>query len=325
VVLTVSVGIALAAPGERDAERLLRDADAAMYRAKRDGKARYRVFDPQDGWRLRRQVQLEADLSRAVERGQLRLFYQPLVAIHDGRLVGFEALVRWEHPRYGLLGPGEFIPLAEENGLIQPIGLWVLEEACRQARAWQEEGGGEPLLISVNLSPRQLRDSRLREDVARILAETGLPAASLQLEVTEGVLVEDDPTVRANLEALKELGVRLAVDDFGTGYSAMAYLQRFPFDCLKIDRTFVASLGNAGGTAIVRSIVALARDLRLHVSGEGIETPEQLRELAASGCEWGQGFPFGKPLPAEEATRWVERRRAPGIAAPGSAGRHGNP
>ncbi len=300
VYVTASVGIVVSEPGEDDAARLLRDADVAMYRAKAKGKARYEVFDARMGADALRRLEAEEELRGAIERQELRVYYQPRVELASGDIVGMEALVRWDHPRRGLLSPSEFIPLAEETGMILPIGRWVLAEACSQARAWQDRYPGPPgLLMSVNLSVRQFQHPELVEEIEQILRETGLAAGSLKLEITESVVMEDADANIVTLRKLDALGVRLEIDDFGTGYSSLGYLKRFPVDVLKIDRSFVAGLGrDPEDTAIVRAVISLAHTLGLAVTAEGIETAEQLVHLREMGCELGQGYFFSQPLPS---------------------------
>jgi diguanylate cyclase (GGDEF)-like protein/PAS domain S-box-containing protein len=301
VYTTTSIGIALSTLGLDRPGGLLRDADLAMYRAKNRGKAQYEVFDRSMNSYAMERLELETDLRRAIERSEFRVHYQPVVLLESSRIVEVEALVRWEHPRRGMVSPAQFIPLAEETGLILPIGRWVLEEACRQMRAWQMQYPSEPpLMISVNLSARQFQHPKLVEDIADILQDTRLDPASLKLEITESVMMQDAKATIGTLWQLKELGIQLAIDDFGTGYSSLAYLKRFPIDILKIDRSFVDRLGrDPEDTAIVRSVVTLAKTLNLAVTGEGIETAEQLLQLQALGCERGQGYYFAKPLPSD--------------------------
>ncbi|MBI4493404.1 MAG: EAL domain-containing protein [Chloroflexi bacterium] len=298
--ITTSIGIAFGASAHAQPGDLLRNADIALYRAKAEGKARSVVFDTSMSAFSVERLHLETDLRRAVERGEFRLHYQPELDLQTGQLVGVEALVRWAHPQRGLVSPAEFIPLAEETGLILPIGRWVLEVACRQAQVWQAQYPGAPLVMSVNLSARQFQQPNLVEQVAQVLGETGLAPACLKLEITESVLVEDAESTLSRLQALKELGVRLAIDDFGTGYSSLSYLQRLAVDTIKIDRSFVSGLGAEGrNLAIVRAVAVLAQALSMDVTAEGIETPEQLASVRAAGCDHGQGYLFSKPLASE--------------------------
>ncbi len=300
---TASIGIVLHAPDGASAETILRDADIAMYIAKARGPGRYAVFDPGMSTAAVVRLELEQDLRRALERGELRLRYQPKVELKTGRVAGFEALVRWEHPERGLVPAAEFIPLAEETGLIMPLGRWVLEEACEQARAWREGAGVQPVpLMCVNLSAAEFGHPTLTEDVAAILDRHALPPGSLELEITESVVMADAAAATTTLQRLKNLGVGLAIDDFGTGYSSLAYLKRFPVDILKIDRAFVVGLGrDPRDTALVGAMVTLARALGLGVVAEGVETADQAARLRDLGCDLGQGYHFARPLPPDEA------------------------
>jgi diguanylate cyclase (GGDEF)-like protein/PAS domain S-box-containing protein len=300
---SASVGIALGAPGEASSAELLRGADIAMYRAKYGGRARYEVYDPSTHDRALARFELEAELRRAVEAQQFVVHYQPKVELATGRIVGMEALARWRHPARGLLLPAEFIPAAEESGLIVPLGRWVLEEACRQARRWgQRSALVRPPLLCVNLSAGQLRHPGLATDVRRILEETELDAAYLELEITEGAILDDSEAIASSLRELKGLGVKLALDDFGTGYSSLSHLDRFFVDALKIDRSFTHRLGaDPRAASIIRAIVALGAGLDLRVIAEGVETAEQVEQLLELGCELGQGCYFGDAVPAEQA------------------------
>ena len=296
--VTASVGIALSATGSQRPQEILRDADVAMYQAKTMGKARYAVFEPSMNAGARARLELENDLRRAIEAGEFRVFYQPKVVLGSGRIAGVEALVRWEHPSRGLVSPHEFIPVAEETGLIIPIGTWILGEACRQACRWQEQyPSASPLLMNVNLSARQFRQLDLVEEVARVLRETGLNPSSLELEMTESVMLDDVNTTGETLRQLKDLGVRIALDDFGTGYSSLSYLTRVPVDTLKIDRSFVGRLGHeVEATAIVQTIITLAKELGMEVVAEGVERVEQLAQLREMECDLAQGYYFARPL-----------------------------
>ena len=303
VFVTASVGVVVGGP-ESLPEELLRAADIAMYEAKKGGKARHEVFEEEMNQRVARRFELEADLRRALEGGEIEVHYQPIVWLDSGRTHELEALVRWRRPGQGLVSPADFVPLAEETGLILPIGRHVLREACRQAsdiNAGRLGDGAEPIALSVNLSAKQFGDPGLVGDVARILRETGFPPHDLKLEITESLMMENAASTMEALKELKSLGVRIAVDDFGTGYSSLAYLKRFPVDFLKIDRSFVERLGrDPEDEGIVIAIVAVARSLGLGVVAEGIETREQLEKLLALGCERGQGYHFARPLPARE-------------------------
>jgi diguanylate cyclase (GGDEF)-like protein len=302
IVTSASIGIVLSGARYEQAADMVRDADTAMYRAKALGKARAEVFDTSMRTAVERRLRLEADLRRALERQELAVYYQPIVSLSDGRLSGFEALLRWQHPERGLVSPVEFIPTAEETGLIVPIGAWVLREACRQTRAWEREFGERGhLSISVNLSARQCLEPSLLGDVAQILTDTGLAPERLKLEVTESAVLENSDTIRDVLNQLRALGVQLGLDDFGTGYSALSYLRQFPFQTLKVDRSFVSGVDQSANAEIVRTIVSLAAALSMDVTAEGIETAEQAAFLKDLACEFGQGFYFCKPLTSADA------------------------
>jgi diguanylate cyclase (GGDEF)-like protein/PAS domain S-box-containing protein len=300
--VTASIGIALAAAGEATAHALVRDADAAMYRAKEQGRGRAVLFDQAMHARVLQRLDVERDLRRAIADGDLRVHYQPIVAVADGALCGFEALVRWEHPERGLIPPAEFIPLAEDTGLIVTLGRWVIAEACRQAAAWRSEHPDWPgVHVAVNLSTRQLSDPELVDAVAASLAANGLQAGELMLEITESLLMQEDESVVQMLQALKALGVSLALDDFGTGYSSLGYLRRFPLDVLKLDRSFVSELGaDAAADAIIAAVIAMSRALGMTVIAEGVETAAQHEILRRLGCDQAQGYHFARPLPPAE-------------------------
>jgi diguanylate cyclase (GGDEF)-like protein/PAS domain S-box-containing protein len=305
--VTASIGIAIARPTGRepvDPELLIRDADAAMYRAKERGRGRCEVFDAEMRARAVRRLETERELRHALDRDELELHYQPVIALGSGEIVGLEALVRWNHPERGLLDPGQFVPIAEDSGLIESIGRWVQETACRQALGWHDLRPDErPLDVAVNLSARQVAHRDLAGSVREILARTGLDPVNLRLEVTESVLVEESASATATLEALSEIGVRLVLDDFGTGYSSLAYLNRFPFDALKIDRSFVEGLGvEQERTAIVEAVIGMARALSLDAIAEGVENEAQLSELRRLGCDYAQGHLFSRPLAPQKVT-----------------------
>ncbi len=333
VVVSASIGIAQAAgagpaAGDTDAgraaataEALMRDADTAMYRSKAEGPGRATVFDTSMHDRAKERIELEAALRTALTRGELHVAYQPIVTIADGRPVGAEALVRWDHPGRGPVPPGVFIPIAEEAGLIGALGTWVRQESLRQLAAWRADGTvGDDFWVSVNLSPRQLRDAELPAAVARELDAYGLPAAVVVLEITESVMVDSSSLTDEVLFGLRALGVRLSVDDFGTGYSALGYLRRFPVTGVKVDRSFVQELGAAeSDTVIVRAVVAMGTALGLSIVAEGVETPAQRDALAALGVSLGQGWLWGRAVtPAQFATRWGT---IDGVPAPGAGRR----
>jgi len=305
--VSASVGIAVARPSTRepiDAELLIRDADAAMYRAKERGRARCELFDAEMRAGALRRLEVERELRHALERNELELHYQPLITLRSGEITGLEALVRWRHPERGLLDPGDFVSVAEDSGLIEPIGRWVQEVACRQVLEWHElRPDRRPFDVAVNLSARQVTNRDLAVSIGEILTGCGFDPVHLRLEVTESALVEESATATGTLEALSDLGVGLVLDDFGTGYSSLAYLNRFPFDALKIDRSFVDALGvEQERTAIVEAIIGMARALSLDVIAEGVENEAQLGELVRLGCDHAQGHLFSRPLPAEKIT-----------------------
>ncbi len=304
---TVSIGIVLSAPGYSKAEELLRDADTAMHRGKLEGRARYVSFDEGMRTRVVTLLQLETDLRRAIEREEFRVHYQPIVSLGKGTVSGCEALVRWQHPARGLVYPMEFMPLAEETGLVIWIDRWVLGEASRLLRTWQQRlSRGAPLFVSVNLSGKQLAQPRLVDFVASTLRETELDFSSLKLEITESAVMENADMAREVLGRLRQMGVRLSIDDFGTGYSSLGYLDRFPFHTVKIDQSFVRGRKLRDKDAeIVRSIVELAHNLGMDVVAEGVETEEQLQGLREVSCGFGQGYLFAKPLAAEEFERLI--------------------
>ena len=296
IVSTPSIGIAHGRLHYETAEEILRDADLAMYRAKSRGRAGHAEFDPAMHKSAVAVMQLESDLRRAIERGELVLRYQPVVSLASGAIAGFEALVHWNHPQRGLLRPLEFVPLAEETGLVVPMGEWVLREACRQTREWQLRHS-PALTVGVNLSVRQFLNQDVVDTVARALADSGLPPRTLRLELTESMLMDNAPKAAQVLAELRALGVSLDLDDFGTGYSSLSYLHNFRLDTLKIDRSFVArGTEEHGSWEIVTAIVNLARGLRLTLIAEGVENDAQLEQLRRLGCEYGQGYLFGKPL-----------------------------
>jgi predicted signal transduction protein with EAL and GGDEF domain len=307
VFTTVSIGIAISSSGYEKPEDILRDSDTAMYRAKTLGKARHELFDKAMHAQALKILQIETDLRRAVERQEFFIEYQPIVRLETGKLRGFEALVRWRHPDRGLISPADFVPIAEETGLIGQIGAWVLREACRQMNRWNLLYPTDPpLVMSVNLSGKQFAQSNLIGEVANILEETDLPADCLKLEITESVVMENIETATEMLQQLRALGLKLSIDDFGTGYSSLSYLHKFPIDTLKIDRSFVTQMAeNNENAEIVRTIVVLAQNLGMDVVAEGVETTEQCQLLNALRCENGQGYLFSKAVNAAAAEKFV--------------------
>ena len=299
---------------------MVRDADTAMYQAKVAGKARVEVFDTSMLARVERRLQTESDLRHALERQELSVYYQPIVELGSGELSGFEALLRWHHPSRGLITPAEFIPVAEETGLIVPIGHWVLDQACRQMCAWDREfPESRHLAINVNLSARQCMQPEIVRDVAAVLESTGLAPERLKLEITEGVVLENSEAVVEILNRLRALGVQLGLDDFGMGYSALSYLQRFPFQTIKIDRSFVNGMQEGGNAEIIRAIVSLAGGLSMNVTAEGVETARQASDLKALACEFGQGYYFYRPLTAADAHKVLSEKLSKPCLAEASA------
>jgi len=298
VVTTASIGVALSTTGYSEAQDILRDADIAMYRAKSLGKARCEVFDQAMHASAVARLQLEGDLRRALERNEFRLHYQPIVSLATKTVQGFEALVRWEHPQKGVISPAEFVPIAEETGLIYFIGKWVFREACRQMRAWQEQyPQARGLTMSINLSAKELAHPDLVDQTRQIIEETGVAPKAIRLELTEGAAMENAEHTRRLLLGLKELGIRLSIDDFGTGYSSLSYLRRFPIDTLKIDRSFITHIdGHEENRQIVRTIMLLASNLGMDVIAEGAETLQEINHLKALQCQYVQGFYFFKPM-----------------------------
>ena len=306
VVVTASIGIAHGSSSTADAGDLLRNADVAMYMAKGRGKSGCEVFDPSAHRALRDRFSLKNDLQRALANNEFALRYQPVLDLETGAVSGVEALIRWERPDHGVVSPADFIPLAEESGLVVPMGAWVLEQACVQLATWRRERPESGLSMSVNLSTRQLQDPDIVEHVESALEKTGIAPSSLTLEITESVLMDDTEKVLATLRALKALGVQLAIDDFGTGYSSLSYLHQFPFDILKIDKAFIGRHGDGSDESpLVRAIVELARTLGLRTVAEGIETPEQLDKLRDLRCDLGQGYLFAAPLGKTEAESFL--------------------
>jgi diguanylate cyclase (GGDEF)-like protein len=323
VIIGASIGVAYVEPGQ-GVDDVLRNADLAMYHAKAAGRGGHEVFEPRMHAAALERLELEADMRRALPEGQFQILYQPIVHVESGHLTGVEALMRWEHPTRGLLPPLTFIPIAEETGLIVPIGLWALSEVCRQGRVWQlcAPEGRVPTL-SVNISGRQLLEPSFVGDVAAVLAESGFDPALLTLEITESVLMQDTEATLVTLHELKALGLCLAIDDFGTGYSSLSYLQRFPVDTIKIDKAFIDDVARGGSNAVLaHTIVTLADLLKLSTVAEGVEHPDQLAHLLSLGCSSAQGYLFAQPLGALEIDALLRQPTAhmPAQSVPGSAG-----
>jgi diguanylate cyclase (GGDEF)-like protein/PAS domain S-box-containing protein len=309
VSLAASIGIAVSSGPDDSAEEMLRNADVAMYAAKAHGKGRYEIFEPRMHHSAVERLELQADLKHAIDNGELFLHYQPVVSLSDGTIAAVEALVRWQHPRRGVVAPAGFIGVAEESGLIVPLGRWVLAEACRQAKEWRAVRPSDPISVSVNVSAAELRREDFVDHLASVLDATGLDPGLLVLELTESTLMRDADGSGKRLRALRQLGVRLAMDDFGTGYSSLSYLKKFPMDVLKIDSSFVQGLDKGPEeSAIARAIVQIGRTLRMQTVAEGIETGEDVARLAALGCDYGQGFYLSRPMPAEKLTMLLRFR-----------------
>ena len=291
-----SIGIAMFPADGADGETLLHHADLAVYKAKADGRGQSRFFEPSMNARMQARRALEMDMRRALASRQFHLNFQPLVQLATDRISGFEALLRWSHPERGLVSPAEFIPLAEEIGLIGPIGEWVLRTACREAITWPS-----PATVAVNISPLQFKGGKLADTVASALAQSGLPAERLELEITEGALLDETNLVVSTLHTIRKLGVKISMDDFGTGYSSLSYLRKFPFDKIKIDQSFVRGLGSSVDcNAIVRAVAGLGASLGMRITAEGVETPDQMTRVRTEGCTEVQGYLTGRPLVAED-------------------------
>jgi diguanylate cyclase (GGDEF)-like protein len=309
VFCSASIGVAVNTVAGESPDELLRNADSAMYEAKRQsgGRGGYAVFKEAMHANATLTMQLQNDLRRALEREEFCLYYQPIVRLSSERVIGFEALVRWNHPERGLLGPGDFIPTAEETGLIIGIGAWVLREACRQMCLWENEFGRERLsVMSINVSGRQLTQQAFCSDLETILRETGAEPHRIQLEITESVLLDNSDFVGATLLRLRALGIRIAFDDFGTGYSSLSYLQRYPVDTLKIDQSFVRGIdGRSTNSEIIKTIIALGETLSMKIVAEGVETAEQLHVVRSLGCSSAQGYYFAEPMPSSKVAQFL--------------------
>jgi predicted signal transduction protein with EAL and GGDEF domain len=304
IFISASIGIATSNNGYKSPDDLLRDADTVMYHAKMLGKGRYELFEERMQASAQTRWRIENDLRQAVDRKEFQVHYQPIVALETDRLEGFEALLRWQHPRRGLIFPNEFISIAEETGLIIPIGQWVLREACKQMREWQiTSANRDPVTISVNLSGKQLSDPQITAQIDQILKETGLDPQFLKLEITETVFMENVESTSTTFSQLRALDIALSIDDFGTGYSSLSYLHHIPINILKIDRSFVSRMIDGGESmAIIKTIVSLAKSLGMMVIAEGVESEQQKLQLQGLRCERGQGYFFSKPLDANAAS-----------------------
>ncbi len=320
VLVHTSIGIATSSDHERNTEEMLRDADVAMYTAKSLGKGRWEFFEPAMHTAVQFRHRLKADLHRAVDRGEFELEYQPVVAIDTGRVVAAEALLRWRHPQRGTVGPMEFVPLAEETGLILPIGHWVLASACEEAQRWRTPAAGEPIAVSVNVAARQLQQRDFVADVRAVLASTGLDPRRLILEVTETDLIADPEAIIERLSELRGLSIQIAIDDFGTGQSSLSRLRDFPIDVLKIDKSFTAALhGPDDSMSFARAVFSFGAGLGLRVVAEGVETPDQLPKLTRLHCDWAQGFHFSRPISAARMAELLEQGRPLPVPVPASA------
>jgi predicted signal transduction protein with EAL and GGDEF domain len=320
VVVGTSIGVALAPADTMDPDELLKSADVALYRAKADGRGRFRFFERDMDARIQARRVLEVDLRKALPGGEFELYFQPFMNLERNEVSGFEALLRWNRPDRGIVLPEDFVAVAEEIGLIVPLGEWVLQQACTAAVTWPNQ-----LSVAVNLSPAQFKSKALLGAVVNALASSGLPPSRLEVEITESVLLQDDEANVATLHQLRALGVRISLDDFGTGYSSLRYLRRFPFDKIKIDRSFVRELTSRGDcAAIVRAVASLGTALGMVTTAEGVETTEQLEQLRAEGCVEAQGYLFSRPKPGSDVAAMLEeaaRRREPTLFHEASPGR----
>ncbi|MFA5083096.1 MAG: EAL domain-containing protein, partial [Hydrogenophilaceae bacterium] len=310
IFIGASIGISTYPVDGTDAATLLKNADAAMYRSKEDGRNTYRFYNAEMTRSARERLTLETSLRQAIELNEFVLHYQPQVDVASGEMIGVEALVRWDHPESGMIAPIRFIPLAEETGLIVPLGEWVLFTACTQAKIWMEDMAMPPFSVAVNLSPRQFRQANLVAHIRAVIDATGIPPGLLELEITEGAVMDDADQAVATLRALKELGIKISIDDFGTGYSSLAYLKRFPIDKLKIDQSFMRDIPqDQSDMAIAATIIAMSRNLHMKVLAEGVETAAQLDFLRSHGCDAYQGYICSRPLAAPALEQWLAQRQ----------------
>jgi diguanylate cyclase (GGDEF)-like protein len=307
IAVSASIGIVIADSPQTSADNLLRNADIAMYQAKANGRSCYKIFNHQMHTNVLKQLQIEHDLRKALDHEEFFLVYQPIVTLPEANLLGFESLVRWRHPKLGMISPDRFIHIAEETGLILPLGAWILRTACHQLADWRRKfPSSQKIKVSVNLSVKQLQQAQVLNEIDTILAETKLSGDSVTLEITESVLLDANDEIYERLDAIKQRGIQISIDDFGTGYSSLSYLHRLPIDVLKIDRSFVQSIDdNLRNLKITRSIITLAHQLDIATVAEGIETGNNLAELNRLGCEYGQGYFFAKPLAVEDALSWL--------------------
>jgi diguanylate cyclase (GGDEF)-like protein len=307
----VSIGISIAPDDTSDPDQLLKNADMALYRSKADGRGTFRFFEPQMDERVKARRTLELDLRNAIVSGEFELYYQPLLNLEHHQISGCETLLRWHHPTRGMVSPGEFIPVAEETGLINQIGEWVLRQACLEAASWPNE-----IAVAVNLSPVQFKNQNLAQLVVSALAHSGLPAQRLELEITEAVLLQNSDATLATLHRLRELGVRIAMDDFGTGYSSLSYLRSFPFDKIKIDRSFINDIADKDESgAIVQAVTSLASRLNMTTTAEGVETHAQLQIVESLGCTEMQGYLYSRPVPAAQLAKLLPTTAKPAARA----------
>jgi diguanylate cyclase (GGDEF)-like protein len=302
VVVGLSIGIAVAPNDGLDPDQLLKNADIALYRAKADGRGTYRFFEPEMDARMQARRTLELDLRKASANGEFELFYQPQVDVQTRRINGFEALLRWHHPQRGMVTPSDFIGLAEDTGLIVPLGAWVLQQACTEAATWPRD-----IKVAVNLSPVQFKSKNLLPVIVSALAKSGLSPGRLELEITESVLLQDSDATLTMLHQMRDLGLKISMDDFGTGYSSLSYLRKFPFDKIKIDQSFIREMSGNDSLAIVRAVTAMGTSLGIVTTAEGVETFEQFEQLKLEGCNEVQGYLFSPPRPASEVKELLSR------------------
>jgi EAL domain-containing protein (putative c-di-GMP-specific phosphodiesterase class I) len=310
LIVTASIGISLYPQDGTDAETLIKNSDIAMYRAKEKGGNTYQIYNSEMNKRSLHRLNIEVDMRKAIERNEFLVYYQPLVDLKSGKMFGMEALIRWKHPVYGMINPGEFIPLAEETGLIIPLGNWVLRQACNQNRIWLEQGY-PPLCVSVNISVNQFHQSNFYNVIEEVLLESGLDPQLLCLEITENVAMQNVSHIIDMMNKLRQLGVRISIDDFGTGYSSLSYLKRFRVHTLKIDQSFIRDVtSDEDNAAIVTALIAMSHRLKIKSLAEGVETKEQLDFLLSQGCDEIQGYVFSKPMPSEQFEEMLIQKKS---------------